>query len=186
MQPSRAGAIDLTCHPDTPSSAVHHVDARVCRQLQGRMQITYALRADFGRLCIPPPAIATRTDRLWQHTCFELFIRRHGSPAYHELNFSPSRAWAAYSFARYREGAAPAEQAMNPHIETERSADLLTLNACVRVDVLFPELTNVTLDLAISAVIEERDGRLTYWALRHPPGKPDFHHSDAFALELHF
>ena len=34
------------------------------------------------------------------------------------------------------------------------------------------------------AVIEENDGRLSYWALRHAPGKPDFHHPEAFALEL--
>jgi hypothetical protein len=33
-------------------------------------------------------------------------------------------------------------------------------------------------------VIEEIDGALSYWALRHAPGKPDFHHRDAFALEL--
>ena len=38
--------------------------------------------------------------------------------------------------------------------------------------------------MAISAVIEETNGRLSYWALGHPPGKPDFHHPDCFALEL--
>jgi hypothetical protein len=38
--------------------------------------------------------------------------------------------------------------------------------------------------LGLSAVIEEANGRLSYWALAHPPGKPDFHHSDCFALEL--
>ena len=39
-------------------------------------------------------------------------------------------------------------------------------------------------ELGISAVIEEQDGRLSYWALAHPPGKPDFHHRDCFALRL--
>lgn len=39
-------------------------------------------------------------------------------------------------------------------------------------------------EAAISAVIEEADGTKSYWALRHPPGKPDFHHPDCFALEL--
>jgi hypothetical protein len=33
-------------------------------------------------------------------------------------------------------------------------------------------------------VIEEKSGLLSYWALKHPPGKPDFHHPDAFALEV--
>jgi hypothetical protein len=38
--------------------------------------------------------------------------------------------------------------------------------------------------LGLSAVIEEANGRKSYWALAHPPGKPDFHHSDCFVLEL--
>jgi hypothetical protein len=33
-------------------------------------------------------------------------------------------------------------------------------------------------------VIEAIDGTLSYWALAHAPGSPDFHHLDCFALEL--
>jgi hypothetical protein len=40
------------------------------------------------------------------------------------------------------------------------------------------------LRLGLSAVIEENDGTISYWALKHLPGKPDFHHPDSFALEL--
>jgi hypothetical protein len=28
------------------------------------------------------------------------------------------------------------------------------------------------------------DGVLSYWALQHPPGNSDFHHADAFALQI--
>jgi hypothetical protein len=38
--------------------------------------------------------------------------------------------------------------------------------------------------VGLSAVIEEVDGSKSYWALRHPPGQPDFHHRDCFALRL--
>jgi hypothetical protein len=38
--------------------------------------------------------------------------------------------------------------------------------------------------LGLSAVIEDRSGQKSYWALAHPPGRPDFHHEDCFALEL--
>ena len=38
--------------------------------------------------------------------------------------------------------------------------------------------------LGLAAVIEETDGNRSYWALAHPPGDPDFHHSDCFALAL--
>ena len=37
----------------------------------------------------------------------------------------------------------------------------------------------------LSAVIEEKSGAKSYWALAHPPsGPPDFHHPDCFVLEL--
>jgi hypothetical protein len=39
-------------------------------------------------------------------------------------------------------------------------------------------------EVAISAVIEELDGTKSYWALTHPPGKPDFHHPTCFAATL--
>jgi len=42
--------------------------------------------------------------------------------------------------------------------------------------------------VALCVVIEERNGALSgafsYWALRHPLQRPDFHHPDGFALEL--
>jgi len=41
-----------------------------------------------------------------------------------------------------------------------------------------------TLRVGLSAVIEEINGHRSYWALAHPPGNADFHHSDCFALEL--
>ena len=40
------------------------------------------------------------------------------------------------------------------------------------------------LKLALTAVVEDGSGRLSYWALRHAPGKPDFHHPDGFVLEF--
>jgi hypothetical protein len=33
-------------------------------------------------------------------------------------------------------------------------------------------------------VIEDDQGRISYWALAHPASKPDFHHRDGFALVL--
>ena len=41
------------------------------------------------------------------------------------------------------------------------------------------------LRLALAAVLEDQQGALSYWALAHPPGKPDFHHPVGFTLELH-
>jgi hypothetical protein len=38
--------------------------------------------------------------------------------------------------------------------------------------------------IGLAAVIEDTSGHKSYWALAHPPGKADFHHSDSFALEF--
>ena len=38
--------------------------------------------------------------------------------------------------------------------------------------------------IGLSAIIEETDGAKSYWALAHPPGKPDFHHPTCFAATL--
>jgi hypothetical protein len=43
---------------------------------------------------------------------------------------------------------------------------------------------NAAWRIGLSAVIEETNGLKSYWALAHPPGKPDFHHKDCFAHTL--
>jgi hypothetical protein len=35
-----------------------------------------------------------------------------------------------------------------------------------------------------AAVIEEKNGRLTHWALAHPAEQPDFHHRLGFVLQV--
>lgn len=36
----------------------------------------------------------------------------------------------------------------------------------------------------LTAVIEEKDGTKSYWALKHPDGPPDFHNPDCFVARL--
>lgn len=112
---------------------------------------------------------------LWQHTCCEAFVATPGSPAYHEFNFSPSGDWAAYAFADYRKGASI--RVPDPGIVVRTSEQEVQLKASIAIPA-------GTLRLGLAVVIEEQGGSLSYWAMRHAPGKPDFHHRDAFALEL--
>jgi len=62
-----------------------------------------------------------------------------------------------------------------------RSGDRLELDAEIRPECLPP---GRSLRLGLCAVVEDAHGELTYWALRHPTGQPDFHHRDAFVLSL--
>ncbi len=68
-----------------------------------------------------------------------------------------------------------------PVIRVHRSAQRLVLEAEVPLEM--PPLYR-SIRLGLSAVVEAVDGELSYWALRHPPGEPDHHHVDAFALQL--
>jgi hypothetical protein len=100
---------------------------------------------------------------------------------YLEFNFSPSSRWAAYGFAGYRTGMTSLELATEPRIGLDVSENHFAIE--VRLQIPAP-WAGVPLVAGFSAIIEGADGTKTYWALAHPPGKPDFHHRDCFALAL--
>ena len=179
-------AVTLTCHPETPTEAVRGLAARVCRTPDGRLAVSYALEGDLERLSVPAPRAPRAGSQLWKHTCYEIFIACKGLPAYHEFNVSPSGEWAAYAFDGYRAPRAGElhTAALAPQVVVRNAPGKLELDAVIVLDRLSTEHSRVPLSLALSAVIEDRHGMLSYWALRHPPGRPDFHHSEAFALVL--
>jgi hypothetical protein len=179
--------ITLACHPDTPSEAAHAVAAQIRRTQGGTLALTYLIDGDLARMKIPAHASARIGEQLWRHTCCEIFIACQGQAAYHEFNFAPSGAWTAYAFTRYREGGPlPAAAELPPvtGVTARKATSRLELAASIRLDRLSPLHARAKLSLAVSTVIEDRDGALSYWAITHPPGRPDFHHPDAFALEL--
>jgi hypothetical protein len=186
MPPDPVHAVTLTCHPETPTDAVRGIAARVSRKREGRLAVTYVLEGDLGRLRVPLRREPRIASELWRHTCCELFVACKGLPVYHEFNLSPSGEWAAYAFDGYRMPRAgdssPAMPA--PEVVVRDAACKLELDAVIHLDRIPALHSGAPLSLALSVVVEERGGALSYWALRHPAGKPDFHHPEAFALEL--
>jgi hypothetical protein len=65
-----------------------------------------------------------------------------------------------------------------------RSGGQLDLTATVHLAGVASLARARVMRMALAAVVEEEDGRLSYWALQHAPGNPDFHHPDGFTLEL--
>ena len=174
----------LLAHPDTPGEWVWSIGAEVELTPAGALLCHYELHGEVGRLRVPAARTGRRADELWQHTCFEVFAAAPGG-GYYEFNFAPSLEWAAYRFSGYREDMRPAQLARAPGLKARRTSDRLELTAHLYLDGL-AELAHggQPLRLGLSAVVEDDDGRLSYWALRHAPGNPDFHDPDAFALEL--
>lgn len=173
----------LQCHPATRTQSVRGVEAQVGWKNGRTLALTFSLEGDLTRLHIPGPQPSRRADGLWQHTCFEAFIGHKGEPAYCEFNFAPSGEWAAYAFRRYRDGTSLALD-VAPRIAVRRTRDRLELDTIIRLDCLPLVQPREPLQLALSAVVEDEQSLLSYWALKHPPGGPDFHHPDAFTLEL--
>ena len=164
----------LIAHSDFPPSSVKQILAKWGSDGAGHRVVEFIVEGGEGIL-LPSLSPASRTDGLWKTTCFELFIKPDDTDRYFEFNFSPSTAWAAYAFEGYRSGMCdlPIEP---PRIEGREDG--------VRVTLDLSSLPEPPWHVGLSAIIQEKDGIKSYWALAHPPGKPDFHHPDCFVLEL--
>ena len=174
----------LVSHSSTHSHATRGIEAHAQVGESGTGVFRYVLRAELSRVRIPAARSPERADGLWKHTCFEAFIKAPGAAGYYELNFAPSRQWAVYRFNAYREGISSPDVDASPEISVRRFADRLEVDAAVRLHDLIGPRGTPHLQVALSAVVEEENGTLSYWALKHAPGKADFHCPDGFVLEL--
>ncbi|HEY0013321.1 MAG TPA: DOMON-like domain-containing protein [Allosphingosinicella sp.] len=168
----------LVPHPGTPSSAVDSIHVDLARSAGGVLGLRYVLIGRIAELAIPPPIRSRQGTDLWRHTCFEAFFADAEGEGYAELNVSPSTEWAGYRFESYRAGMKDANLPP-PRIEVERAENRLELRVALKL-----RAGGGSRRLGLSAVIEAADGNLSYWALAHPPGAPDFHHRDCFQIEL--
>ncbi len=173
---------ELVLHPATQGGAVSGIAVAI--ELAGaEMRLSYRLEGDIARLRLPESAEAMRADSLWQHTCFEAFLRPDGGDRYYEFNFAPSSAWAAYSFAA-RRGDRELPELATPAIASRRDAGTFEMMVRLPLDGL-PELAQAAaIDAGISAVVEDARGLLTYWALAHASREPDFHDPTTFCLRI--
>ena len=175
---------ELRPHSATPCPAIRRFGIAIePSSLPAELGIEFRIDGDIDRLRIPASGSARRRDGLWQHSCFELFLRPDGSDNYHEFNLAPSGEWAAYRFGGRRSAQSSPEMPA-PRIAFQRHADACALIATVPIAAL-PELAEAAgLSAGIAAVVEAGDGSLSYWALAHGGAKPDFHDPGSFALRV--
>ena len=171
----------LTPHATSPPSPVHEIVVGVARH-DDALLLNYRIVGELGAMRMPELRPPVHTDNLWRQTCFEAFTGATASSEYCEYNFSPSGAWAAYNFSAYRENQQPLRSGRMPNFSFDMQDGALVLTAQVDLGWLAPN--GAAVRLGVTAVIEDRAGQLSYWALKHPAGKPDFHHADGFILDL--
>lgn len=174
--------VELVCHRQRRCPFVRSIVVALGHDAAG-LHLAYCLSGDLAQLRVPAASAPAAAGRLWAHTCFEAFIAASADDAYHEWNFSPSGQWDHYAFSGYRKAALPNEAAgvpATPAIHVDRTTDSIRLDARIAL----PSWRCATLAIGLSAVVEDIDGGLSYWALHHPAARPDFHHRDGFALSL--
>jgi hypothetical protein len=177
--------IALIAHPDSPPTSVDGVEVDVVHLHPRELVLRYRVSGHLDDLVLPPEGETARADELWKSTCFEAFVAAAPGGPYFEFNFAPSAKWAAYAFTGYRAGMKNAEGIEAPRFVIQKPDTMLyDLRVAFALDKLEGLPADAVWRLALSAVIAEKSGVTSYWALAHPPGKPDFHHSDCFALEL--
>lgn len=177
--------VELSVHPATPDQAVRGLVAEVnWRPHPALLSLLYRIDAETENLRLPAPRPARRADGLWQHTCFEAFIRASGIQAYYEFNFSTSGEWAAYRFESRRTGMQPTQHLPPPRIGVLRGRGMMDVSIDVDLAQLEDLASAMELSLGLAAVIEHGSGERSYWALRHDSAQPDFHDPATFALKL--
>jgi len=173
---------NLLPHPATPPAEPPFkvwasIDHAASLAAVATTNIWFGVSAPAERFVIPEASEPVRAEELWKTTCFEAFLRPLGKKGYREWNFAPSGRWAAYDFTSTRKGMKEGD-APGPYIRMEDNFTWWALGASIAV----PADTNW--ELGLSAVLEEKDGTKSYWALAHPCEKPDFHDPGCFASHL--
>ncbi len=137
--------------------------------------IGFRLQGDVAALLLPPMAALRRGDRLWEHSCFELFLKGRGA-GYREFNFAADGAWAAYQFSAYRRDMQALSLVPPLRWAQERGARSFSMQLQLPAAALPDDVQS----LGLSAILNDADRLRSYWALAHAPGAPNFHHPAAF------
>ena len=173
----------LVMHPASRCGAIQSVEAAIARDAPGALRISWRIAGEIRRLRLPAAAQALRADGLWQHSCFEAFLRAGAVASYYEFNLAPSGDWAAWRFGK-RRGERSAPELPAPRIERRHFPDGYELSVKIPVAAL-PELARaIEIEAGVAAVIEADDGSLSYWALAHAGAAPDFHDPSSFLLKV--
>lgn len=169
----------LIPHPGSPDLGPVALTVGVAWERGNGLTLAYRLQGDLASLRIPRTDQTLPRERLWAHTCFEVFVAGGGAGGYREFNFSPNGQWMRFDFSGYRR-LIPSPPGGAPRMAVQAGRDALEMKVCLPGEILPPG----ALLLGVSAVLEHQDGRHAYWALHHPASQPDFHHLEGFVLAL--
>lgn len=156
------------------------VTAELALEAPRALHVGFRIACDRSALRIAASDARLDPERLWAHTCGELFAAPADGEAYVEWNFSPSGQVACFHFSAYRQRVAATARSPGARSSAVVHAGAVEIGAVASL----PPALGDSLRLSLTMVIEDAAGALSYWALEHPAEAPDFHHRGGFALSL--
>jgi hypothetical protein len=148
------------------------------------VEIRYSVTGDVASIHLPPAKSGHgRKDDLWKATCFEFFMALPNQPQYWEYNLSPSGEWNIYHMDAYRR-IGFREETLIQNLSLNVSQQKECVAVICSTDISPIVSSSESIQVAITSVIQTKDGHETYWALVHPNLQPDFHVRESFTLAL--
>ena len=141
-----------------------------------------APQGDEAILWPAPGSEPQRRDELWQHTCLEWFVAQPQREAYWEFNIAANGNWNVYQLDGYRHGLRPdgGYRALPLHTSSSERCTNVSLKAPLPASLAAAQ----PLELAVTAVVEQCNGAISYWALHHGGTEADFHRRDGFLMRI--
>ncbi|HOY65548.1 MAG TPA: DOMON-like domain-containing protein [Candidatus Ozemobacteraceae bacterium] len=147
------------------------------------LHASFLLTGAIGQIALPQPdPVPERLDRLWESTCFELFLAPASGEGYWEFNLAPEHHWNIYYFDNYRKGMRREDRIPALPFRTWRTTGQFGLELEVSLSALLP--ADIPLQAAVTAVLLPVGGDPRFFALAHTGSEPDFHRRDSFILRL--
>ncbi|MGD1913756.1 MAG: DOMON-like domain-containing protein [Rivularia sp. (in: cyanobacteria)] len=168
---------DFSLQPFKRSKTDLQITGNLCRE-NHTLSVNYALKGDLNQIEIPTIAEKpSRKHELWETTCFEFFLGLEGSNRYWEFNLSPSGDWNIYRFENYREGMEEDTAVKSIPFNILRDSNSLFLSLEFNMHQLLPIVFNFK--VSTTAVIKDKYGDISYWAVKHCAEEADFHLRDS-------
>jgi hypothetical protein len=177
--------IDFQLHPFPTSHSLPEIEisGQIDRQ-DNLLSLKYHLSGDLDAVEIPSPAaLPTHKDRLWEATCFELFIGIPGDRNYWEFNLAPSGDWNIFRLDDYRQGLREELAFTVLPFKIDRQPKLLSLSLEIDLSKIIDRAVPA-IEVSVTTVIKPCQGEVSYWAISHCGKEADFHLRSSFAIEI--
>jgi hypothetical protein len=177
----------LELKPFAPTSHTEQlqVSASILRLENGDAELIFELSGKLDLILWPTefPLIAERKHALWEHTCLEAFFStdQEKLTSYAEINCAANGHWAFYTLSSYRQDLSE-YHAGSVHLLT-REETPQGVRFVIAVKGL-PWSASTGLFVGITAVIEFKNGDISYWAISHAEKEADFHSKKSFIARI--